>query len=117
MIRRRSHAGPIIAQIVGIGPVGDHVAPSSLGQRFELRVQLGLAVEAAIGIVGRIGRLADFVGVDHQVADADQLGHLAGLLPVRPRPGWRCVPVTATARSPRANWAALATTALSTPPE
>ena len=43
------HAGAIVAQVVEVRAVEDHRDSQPLGQSFELRVQLGLAVIAAVG--------------------------------------------------------------------
>ncbi len=117
MFAGRLHAGPIIAQVVEVGAVENHVDAQPLGDAFHLRVQLGLAVIAAIRGV------AEVVGL----ARTRRCSSTSWRMPISsasrrassnsPAARLALVPVTATARSPSASCAALATTVLSTPAE
>src|SRR6478736_3034469 len=67
MLQRRSSPGPIIAEIVHGGPVNDVLDAASARDRLEPRVQLVLAEETPIGIVGAITGIIQLLGLDHFV--------------------------------------------------
>ena len=102
--------------VVAIAAVGHHRHAQTFRHLLHLGKQLALAVVAAVRLVGLIRGDGHFPGGDDLVTDADLPGHFArsSNSPTARLALW---PVTATARSPRANWAALASTVLSNPPE
>ena len=57
------HAGPIVAQVVEVGAVGDHGHAQPLDQAFHLRVELGLAVVTAVGRVAHVVGIRELVGL------------------------------------------------------
>ena len=65
-------AGPVVAQVVGVGPDGQGEALGA-GQGAEHLEQLVLAEEAAVGAVAQVAGPLALVGGHHQVAGA-QLG-------------------------------------------
>src|SRR5690606_29255660 len=76
---RRFHAGPIVAQIVDVRAVRDHGDAQRLLKAFQVRVQLRLAVVAAVARVGDVAGTREFFRVDGDVPDADRLGQFASL--------------------------------------
>jgi hypothetical protein len=67
-------AGAIVAEIVDDDPRGDEGDAAGFPLALGHRVELGLAVEAAVGAVLRVAGVVDLVRVDELVAGADGAG-------------------------------------------
>ena len=64
-------AGPVVAAIVGVAAVGDHRNPALARDRRELRVQLVLAVIAAVRGIGAVLGPLQLAGVNDLVAETE----------------------------------------------
>ena len=115
MLGRRRQAGAIVAQVVEVGPAANDGVAQLGQQRLDSGVQFALAEIAAGAVVADVIRIGEFARADDDVPDADLRGETAGVGEFR-RATLGLSAVTATAWSPSASRAALATTVLSTPP-
>ena len=84
VVRRRDQPGPVVAQVVLVGAVGDVVATLLGGDAGQSLVKRGLAVEASVHRVGAVLGLGHFVRDDDAVPHAPLRGQLAGEREVAP---------------------------------
>src|SRR5262245_22190192 len=70
--------GPPVAQVVGVGARQERVVLPAGGECRQLRVQLGLAVVAAVAIVPSVLRPLELGRRDRLVPDTDRAGDVAG---------------------------------------
>ena len=73
------HAGAIVAEVVGVGAVGDPSVAFGERQGAELVVEFGLAEVAALGRVGDVALALEFVGVDDAVVEVELGGDGLGV--------------------------------------
>ena len=71
MLGGGGHAGAVVAEVVGVGAVGDPGVAFGGGQRAELVVKLGFAEVAALGSVGYVALALQLVGVDDAVIEVE----------------------------------------------
>ena len=112
----RLEARPVIVQIVAVAAFDDYCHVRALGDLFRARKQFTLAVITAVGVVGVIGRDGKLAGGDGFMPDPIRRASRFALSNW-PAAMLGLVLVTATACSPKARCAALASTVLSSPPE
>ena len=95
MFARRLHARPVIALVVEIRAVDEHIElqpgvdtqflAARDEQSFEPGVQLGLAEVATVGRVFEIVGILEFLGFDHAMTNADLLCELLRCFPLAGR--------------------------------
>jgi hypothetical protein len=71
--------GTEIAPVIGVHAVGDRGESEFGAQRLHALKQLGLTVEAAIGIISPVFRFIEFAGFDHAQRHNERLGESACL--------------------------------------
>jgi hypothetical protein len=109
-------AGPVVAQIVGVGAKQDFVHPQTLGQRLGQVEQLVLAVVAAVfGIHAEFGRDSSCDSVTSVRAPICAASSSAALRSLAAMVGDSAT--MATHRSPSTSCATLSSRVESTPPE
>ena len=81
------HAGAIVAEVVGVGAVGDPRVAFGGGKGAELVVKFGLAEVAALGGVGDVALALEFVGADDAVVEVELGGDGLGVGEVACREG------------------------------
>src|SRR5687768_8837528 len=67
MLRRRPSSWPVVAEIVDSGTINNVLNTANTRERLEFGVQLVLAEETAILIVGTITRVIQLLGFNHFV--------------------------------------------------
>src|SRR5690606_18659034 len=78
----RLAAWPVVAAVVGIAAVGDRPDATVARDRREMRIELVLAVIAAVAGVGAVLRARHLVGMDDFVPEAELAGQPEGHLTV-----------------------------------
>ena len=74
MLGSGGHSGAVVAEVVGVGPVGDPRVALGCGESAELVVEFGLAEVAALWGVGDVTLALQFVGVDDAVVEVELRG-------------------------------------------
>ena len=76
-------AGADVRKVVHDRAVGHVAVAAGGGDRQQVAEQLGLAVEASIGVVARVGGVLDLGREDHPVREAEVAREAEGHLPLR----------------------------------
>ncbi len=79
MLRGCSSTRAIISEIVNCRTVDDGLNPTPARNCLQLRIQLVLAKETAIGIVRAIWRILQLIGLDHLVLETEFLNYAVDL--------------------------------------
>ena len=82
MLARRLTTGPVVATVVGVVPVHDARESARAGERCEVRVQLGLAVIAAVRGIRPVIRVLELTGLDELVRQPELTRQRERELPV-----------------------------------
>jgi hypothetical protein len=83
VLLRRAEAGPVLAEIVGVGAVHDGVEAARAGDLAQPAPQLGLAEVAAVGGIGEIARVGELAGLDFEQRHVESDGELDRRAPLR----------------------------------